>query len=119
MSGLLESKRIYDIPSDTDGTRILVDRLWPRGISKENAALDCWAKEIGPSTGLRKWYAHDPARFGQFCERYKAELNANPDATAFRNKIETLLQEGTVTLVFAAKDESHSNAAVLRDWLLN
>lgn len=107
-------KRIYSEPAKTDGVRILIDRLWPRGIKKEAARLAEWAKEIAPSTELREWYGHDPARWPEFQKRYKAELKHNEAANAF---IEKYQQEKHLTLLFATKDEEHAHAIVLKDWL--
>lgn len=111
----LSIKRIYDSPSKEDGLRIFVDRLWARGLSKEKAVIDLWEKDIAPSTGLRKWYAHDSAKFDEFKSRYIEELNANTKATELKQEL--LRQEGKATLLFSAKDAEHSNAAVLKSWL--
>jgi len=111
----IKLKRAYDPPAADDGTRILVDRLWPRGISKEKAALDQWMKEIAPSTELRKWLHHDPQRWDEFRHRYIEELRQRPDLVA---ELRLLVREGTVTLVYAARDETHNHAMVLRDALL-
>jgi uncharacterized protein YeaO (DUF488 family) len=108
-------KRAYDPPSRDDGMRILVDRLWPRGISKEKAALDRWMKDIAPSNDLRKWFAHDPERWREFRRRYAQELRQRPDLLA---ELRSLARAGTVTLVYAAHDEAHNDAVVLRDLLL-
>ncbi|WP_101622372.1 DUF488 domain-containing protein [Bifidobacterium parmae] len=108
-------KRIYDPPEPSDGYRVLVDRLWPRGMSKQRASLDLWMKNIAPSPGLRKWFGHDPSRFDEFAERYRAELDANAEAVgALRDIITT---HGTVTLLYAAKDSLINHAVVLRDYL--
>jgi uncharacterized protein YeaO (DUF488 family) len=111
----IKLKRAYDPPSKDDGTRILVDRLWPRGISKQKAALDRWMKEIAPSTELRKWFAHDPKRWTEFRRRYAGELREHSDLIA---ELRSLARERTVTLVYAAHDETHNDAVVLRDVLL-
>jgi uncharacterized protein YeaO (DUF488 family) len=108
-------KRAYDSPAAEDGTRILVDRLWPRGISKERAALDDWMKDIAPSTELRKWFAHDPKRWEEFRRRYAAEVRQHPDLVT---QLRSLARHGPITLVYAAHDESHNEAVVLRDMLL-
>jgi uncharacterized protein YeaO (DUF488 family) len=108
-------KRAYDPPSRDDGTRILVDRLWPRGISKEKAALDRWMKDIAPSTDLRKWFAHDPKRWTEFRQRYANELHEHRDLLA---ELRSLARKGTLTLVYSAHDEAHNDAVVLRDVLL-
>jgi uncharacterized protein YeaO (DUF488 family) len=109
-------KRIYDEPGPNDGTRVLVDRLWPRGIKKENAAIDLWLKEIAPSNELRKWFQHDPAKFAEFRQRYETELHA-PEHQAALTKLHQLAKQGPLTLLFAAKDNEHNNARVLRDIL--
>ena len=108
-------KRAYDAPAPTDGHRILVERLWPRGLTKEAAAVDHWAKDVSPSPALRKWYAHDPAKWPEFQRRYKAELEANSAAV---NILRALCAEGAATFIFAAKDEERNSALVLRAWLI-
>jgi uncharacterized protein YeaO (DUF488 family) len=107
-------KRAYEPPARADGIRILVERLWPRGVSKANAAIDLWLKDVAPSTGLRKWFAHDPEKWKEFQSRYRAELRSSTEP------VELLLQkgrEGTVTLVYAARDEQHNGALVLQRYL--
>ncbi len=111
----LRLKRAYEPPEAEDGVRILVDRLWPRGVSKEKAALDDWMKEIAPSTDLRKWFGHDPARWDEFQRRYKTELQEHG---ADLDRIRALAKTKTVTLVYSAHDEAHNDAVVLRDVLL-
>lgn len=111
---MLQIKRIYDEPSKTDGFRVLIDRLWPRGISKEHAALDLWLKEIAPSAGLRTWFGHQPERFTEFKVKYLDELAKNPAVDELRMVIS---KNKTVTLLYAAKDSEISNAAVLKDFL--
>jgi uncharacterized protein YeaO (DUF488 family) len=104
-------KRVYEEPDREDGTRILVDRLWPRGLTKERAKVDLWLKDVAPSTDLRKWFAHDPAKWAEFRLRYLKELKRNKD------QILLLTQEaakGTVTLVYGAKDQQHNEAVVLQ-----
>ena len=110
-------KRIYAPVELTDGYRILTDKLWPRGMAKEKAAIDYWGKEISPTTSLRQWFNHQPERFPDFTEQYTAELNANPDAPAFVERCREQLQQHNVTLLYGAKDEQHNHALVLRDWL--
>jgi uncharacterized protein YeaO (DUF488 family) len=105
-------KRIYEKPAAADGRRVLVDRLWPRGVSKERAALDGWLRELAPSESLRKWYGHDPARWPEFRRRYRAELRARRPAL---DALRRLATGRRVTLLYAARDSSHSNAAVLKD----
>ena len=108
-------KRAYERPAPADGTRILVDRLWPRGVSKAAAAIDRWVKEIAPSTTLRKWFGHDPARWPEFRRRYAAELREHADELAsLRNQA----RRGPITLIYSAHDEAHNDAVVLRSILL-
>ncbi len=108
-------KRAYLAAAAADGMRILVDRLWPRGVRKSDAAIDLWIKDVAPSTALRQWFGHDPARWPEFRRRYAAELRGNRDKVA---ELRALAGRGTVTLVFAARDERHNEAVVLRDVLL-
>ena len=108
-------KRAYERPEAEDGFRVLVDRLWPRGGSKEDAALDQWMKEIAPSTDLRKWFDHDPGRWEEFCRRYADELHENAELVA---QLRKLAHHGPITLVYSAHDEAHNDAIVLRDVLL-
>jgi uncharacterized protein YeaO (DUF488 family) len=108
-------KRAYERPSDEDGVRILVERLWPRGLKKTDAAIAKWAKEIAPSTDLRKWFGHDPARWCEFRQRYAAELRRHPDELG---ELRNMARQGTITLVFSTHDAGHNNAVVLRDILL-
>ncbi len=111
----IKLKRAYEPPAPDDGTRILIDRLWPRGVKKSDAEIDDWMKEIAPSADLRKWFGHDPERWQEFRRRYKAELKEHPDEVAH---LRTLAARGRVTLVFAARDEAHKDAVVLREMLL-
>ncbi|HHX36207.1 MAG TPA: DUF488 domain-containing protein [Gammaproteobacteria bacterium] len=104
-------KRVYEAPSREDGRRILVDRLWPRGLTKEKANVDLWLKEIAPSTELRKWFDHDPSKWNEFKKRYLQELKANNDAVQI---LREELKKGKVTLVYAAKDEEHNDAVVIQ-----
>ena len=108
-------KRAYEPPAPDDGARILIDRLWPRGVSKEHAALDQWMKEIAPSTELRKWFGHDPAKWEEFRRRYAAELHQNADLLG---QLRALARKGHVTLVYSAHDEQHNDAVALRGVLL-
>ncbi|NLX09146.1 MAG: DUF488 domain-containing protein [Chloroflexi bacterium] len=110
----VQTKRIYEEPGEADGFRVLVDRLWPRGVSKEKARLDLWLKDIAPSPELRQWFAHDPAKWDEFRSRYEAELRANEPALAV---LREHLAQGTVTLLYATSDTVHNSAAVLRDFL--
>jgi uncharacterized protein YeaO (DUF488 family) len=108
---MIHLKRAYEEPSKTDGLRVLVERLWPRGLTKERAAVDLWLKEVAPSPELRKWFGHDPARWEQFQERYRQELREKKDAVRL---LKQKGNEGTVTLVYAARDEEHNGALVLK-----
>ena len=111
---MVKIKRIYDSPDNADGYRVLVDRLWPRGMSKEMAAIDLWLKEVAPSPELRTWFGHRPERFDEFNRRYLSELADNPAA----DQLVQLAQEHTViTLLFAAKDVANNDAVVLRSFL--
>lgn len=111
-------KRVYEEKNKNDGIRILVDRIWPRGISKEDAGLDAWLKEIGPSNDLRKWFDHDPKKFAEFKKRYKAELQSGDQKDALTKLKEiTKKHHNEVTLLFAAKDEKYNQAAVLKEIL--
>jgi len=108
----IKIKRVYEPPDKHDGRRILVDRLWPRGLSKEKACVDLWLKEIAPSTELRKWFGHDPGRWEEFKERYLAELKGNSEQI---QRLKQELDKGIVTLVYAAKDEEHNQAVVIQE----
>jgi uncharacterized protein YeaO (DUF488 family) len=112
-SGKLQIKRIYDPADKADGTRVLVDRIWPRGMTKERAAVDLWLKDIAPSPALRKWFGHDPKRWLQFQSRYRAELDRN---TAVGQLLD-LVMKGKVTLLYAAHDVSHNHAVVLIEYM--
>lgn len=111
---MIKIKRVYKKPEKDDGQRILVDRLWPRGISKNQAKIDIWLKEIGPSNNLRKWFGHDPKRWAEFQKRYRAELHKKTDLL---DEIVKQSKKGLVTLVYGAKDETHNQAVVLKDYL--
>ncbi len=111
---MLKIKRIYDPPSASDGKRILIDRLWPRGLSKDKARIDEWMKEIAPSDELRKWFGHDPEKWQEFRKRYKYELRGKNELIL---KLKLASKKGTVTLLFSAKDENSNNAAVLKEVL--
>lgn len=115
MDSELHVKRVYDPPAPGDGCRFLVDRLWPRGISRERLKVDGWLKEVAPSVELRKWFGHDPSRWEDFRQRYLAELNQKPDAV-WQPLLEAL-KAGPVTLLYAAADREHNNAVVLKAWL--
>lgn len=107
-------KRAYEPPSPEDGTRVLVDRLWPRGVRKAEAVIDCWLKEIAPSSELRRWFGHDPSRWEEFRRRYRAELSSRPELL---NRLRALAEQGTLTLVYAARDEDHNQVVALRGML--
>lgn len=108
-------KRVYESPSPDDGVRILVDRIWPRGVSKEDAAIDRWMKEVAPSTELRHWFGHDPKRWEEFRHRYRTELSRHEELL---NELRTIARQGSLTLVYAARDVDHNQAVVLREVLL-
>lgn len=110
-------KRIYDDAEDADGHRVLVDRLWPRGLSKEKARLDDWFKDVAPSPELRTWWDHDPDRFDDFTHRYEHELSDEAHAEAIEQLIELVHDSARITLLYAAKDESVNHATVLQDYL--
>ncbi|TGV23105.1 DUF488 domain-containing protein [Mesorhizobium sp. M4B.F.Ca.ET.143.01.1.1] len=107
-------KRVYEAPAKADGQRVLVDRIWPRGIAKKDAALTLWLKEIAPSDELRKWFGHQPERWAEFRKRYSAELDGNGEAVA---QLRALLGKGKVTLLYGAHDEAHNNAVALAAYL--
>lgn len=109
-------KRAYEPPEPSDGFRILVDRLWPRGVSKSSAHIDLWLKDIAPSTALRKWFDHDPLKWIEFRDRYFLELNRNPEAL---EQLTEQLHRGVVTLVYGAKDKEHNQAVALKAYLGN
>ncbi len=109
-------KRVYDEPAADDGKRVLVDRLWPRGLSKERARVDVWLKEVAPSSELRKWFGHEPEKFAEFRRRYETELDAEVGQTKLA-ELRDMAQREHITLVFAAHDTEHNNAVVLRDLL--
>ena len=111
----LRLKRAYEIASPEDGARYLVDRLWPRGVKKQALKLTAWLKDIAPSTVLRTWFGHKPERWAEFRRRYRAELRSNPEAL---QPLRDALAKGVVTLVYAAHDEAHNQAVVLREFLL-
>ena len=110
----MKIKRVYEMPEKDDGFRILVDRLWPRGLTKEKASIDLWLKEIAPSTELRKWFGHDPEKWEEFKKRYLHELKENKGPIYI---IEEQMKKGDVTLVYGARDETHNEALVLLNQL--
>ena len=111
---MLRTKRIYREPSKDDGTRVLVDRIWPRGVSKEKASLDRWEKDLAPSDDLRRWFGHDPAKWEEFLRRYRTELEGKEEAL---DRLRQEAGEGTVTLLYAARDEEHNNAVALKRYI--
>lgn len=111
---MIRLKRVYDDPAKGDGLRILVERLWPRGVSKEKAAVDLWLKDVAPSTELRKWFGHDPEKWKEFRKRYRSELGEQGDLLVL---LKHRTSEGPVTFVYAAHDERHNSAAVLKEFL--
>jgi len=111
---MIRLKRVYLSPEDSDGLRILIDRLWPRGLTKEKARVDLWLKNIAPSTELRKWFGHDPAKWDEFKKRYHKELAGNSEILS---KLTEQLKKGRVTLVYGAKDEDQNDAIVLKEHL--
>lgn len=108
----IKIKRVYEKPAKEDGIRILVDRLWPRGLTKEKAGIDLWLKEIAPSTELRKWFRHDPDKWLEFEKRYRYELKKNEEQVSL---LKDQMKKGMVTLVYGAKDEEHNEALVLKE----
>ena len=111
----IKLKRAYESPAADDGTRVLVDRLWPRGVRKTDAAIDHWMKQLAPSTELRKWFGHDPARWEEFRRRYAAEIHEH---RVELGQLRDLIRQGAVTLVYSAHDEANNDAVVLREILL-
>ncbi|GGE52471.1 hypothetical protein GCM10007276_31860 [Agaricicola taiwanensis] len=114
MGSSLKIKRIYDAAEEQDGARVLVDRVWPRGIAKDKAALAAWLKDLAPSTNLRKWFGHRTEHWAEFQRRYAAELDANPEAQA---PLTHLMEQGTVTLLFGARDLERNNAVALKNYM--
>ena len=113
----LKYKRIYETPVETDGFRVLVDKLWPRGIKKENAKIDLWAKEITPSDGLRIWCSHIPEKYDEFKKRYRQELSENAASQKFKDLCVQKLQNYNVTLLYGAKSKKYNHAVILKEWL--
>jgi uncharacterized protein YeaO (DUF488 family) len=114
----IELKRVYEKPAESDGTRVLVDRLWPRGVRKADAALAHWFRDVAPSDELRRWFGHDPTKWKEFRRRYVAELRADENARERLIELRRLAAAGRLTLLFGARDEEHNEAIVLRDMLL-
>ena len=113
MTERIRIKRAYELPAATDGYRVLVERLWPRGVRKETLELDAWLKDLSPSDALRRWFNHDPERWAEFSARYRVELRDEPAANAVRELVARARRK-TLTLIYAAKDEQHNSAVVLR-----
>jgi uncharacterized protein YeaO (DUF488 family) len=113
---MLKVKRAYEVAARSDGKRFLVERLWPRGIKKSDLQIDAWLKDVAPSTELRRWFSHDPAKWQEFRRRYSAELERNPQS--WQPIIEAARQK-TVTLIYSSHDSEHNNAVALRDYLAN
>jgi uncharacterized protein YeaO (DUF488 family) len=111
---MIRIKRVYDPPETGDGVRFLVERLWPRGVKKENLPIDGWLKDVAPSTDLRRWFAHDPAKWNEFRRRYVAELAGSPEAL---RPIRQAARRGNVTLLYSAHDTEHNSAVVLKGYL--
>ena len=109
-------KRAYEAPAPEDGARILIDRLWPRGVRKDAAALDLWLKDIGPSTELRKWFGHEPSRWAEFRRRYADEIAQKPQLLA---QLRDIARQGVLTMVYSAHDEQHNDALVLQELILH
>ena len=115
MSPQVLAKRIYEAPAADDGWRVLVDRIWPRGVSRDGAQLDAWLPEVAPSTALRKWFGHDPQRWEEFSRRYRQELAANPHVEDVRTRMSSV----RVTLLYSARDTRHNQAVALAAYLLS
>ena len=111
---MLKLKRAYEPSASSEGTRVLVERLWPRGVSKSALHLDTWLKDVSPSTRLRQWFGHDPRKWATFCDRYFRELDSRPEAW---RPIVSAARRGTVTLVYSSRDPTHNNAVALKDYL--
>jgi len=112
---MISVKRVYEKPAKNDGWRVLVDRLWPRGLTKEAASIDLWMKEVAPSGGLRKWFGHEPEKWFEFRRKYRAELTKRKQLLGELKKLEK--EHGTATLLFGAKDEEHNQAVALEEFL--
>jgi uncharacterized protein YeaO (DUF488 family) len=113
---MIRVARVYDAPTPEDGFRVLVDRLWPRGIRKDRAAIDLWVRDIAPSAALRRWFDHDPSRWPEFCRRYARELEGKDDVLGF---LRSKRRDGNVTLLFGARDREFNNAVALRSFLVS
>lgn len=115
----IERKRVYEQPLPDDGLRILIDRLWPRGVSRQEASVDIWMKEIAPSPELRKWFCHQPEKFAEFQSLYMKELDTDPVKLELAGQIRKSAETGKVTLIYAAKDPQYNHAKVLNEWLIS
>jgi uncharacterized protein YeaO (DUF488 family) len=115
MPARIRIKRAYEPPAAADGTRVLVDRLWPRGLTKASAAISLWRKDVAPTAALRRWFGHDPARWDEFRRRYETELRAKTESLA---ELKQLAKSAPLTLIYAARDPAHNHALVLRDVIL-
>jgi uncharacterized protein YeaO (DUF488 family) len=113
-SSMVKLKRAYEAPTKDDGERVLVERLWPRGLTKQKAKIDLWVKEISPSTELRKWFGHDPEKWDEFRRRYKSELKQQPELV---DQLRDKARKGPITFVYAAKDELHNSALLLKEFV--
>jgi uncharacterized protein YeaO (DUF488 family) len=111
---MIQTRRVYETPEPSDGTRFLVERLWPRGMKKEALKLDGWLKEVAPSAELRRWFGHDPAKWKEFRRRYFTELDQHPEAW---QRIQEAARRGKVTLLYSARDTEHNNAVALKQYL--
>lgn len=116
---MIKMKRAYDKVEKDDGIRVLVDRLWPRGLKKEEIKIDLWLKEAAPSTELRKWFSHVPSRWKEFCKRYKQELIDNEEKKKILIRLAEMAKEGNLTLIYSAKDKEYNNAAALKEFVEN
>ena len=116
---MIKTKRVYDEVEKDDGIRVLVDRLWPRGIKKEGVKIDLWLKEVAPSIELRKWFSHEPSRWKEFCKRYKEELRMDEEKKIALSELTKIATRKKLTLIYSAKDKEHNNAVVLKKLLEN
>ena len=114
---MIKAKRVYDEVEKDDGIRVLVDKLWPRGIKKDEIKVDLWLKEVAPSTELRKWFSHDSSRWKEFCKRYKTELRKDEEKKIALSELTKIATREKLTLVYSAKDKEHNNAIVLKKLL--
>ena len=110
----IKIKRVYEKPDKTDGFRVLVDRLWPRGLTKEKAAVDLWLKDIAPSTELRKWFNHEPEKWKEFIKKYQIELKENKESVSL---LKDYAKKGSVTLIYGARDQEHNEALIIKNFI--